>query len=160
MKESNSTSGIWSLWEITAKNNFDLKTSYQAFFVSDNGKSFPAFANEIWNKLISGNDEFEFDHDKEYKLEVAAEDLFKNSLKTHFDSLETQLLSSIDKKKANRHKAYEYQKKRMDNIGIENIKRSRLNKLEEEYQDWLKTIKLNSKVVPGIKQLITFRLDA
>jgi superfamily II DNA or RNA helicase len=160
MKESNTTSGIWSLWEVTAKNNFDQKISYQAFFVSDTGKSFPAFANEIWNKLLSESEEFEFVHDKEYRLEVDSEELFKNSLKTHFDSLEAQLLSLIEKKKANRHKAYEYQKKRLDNIGIENIKRSRLNKLEEEYQDWLKTIQLNSKVVPGIKQLITFRLDA
>lgn len=159
MKESNVTSGIWSLWEVTAKNNFDQKTSFQAFFVSDSGKFFPAFANEIWNKLLSESEEFEFDYTKDYHLDFNLEERFNSALNTHFESLESQLLSSIENKKANRQKAYEYQKKRMDNIGIENIKRSRLNKLEEEFQEWKKNIQLNSKVVPGIKQIITFRLD-
>jgi len=41
--------------------NDHFKTiTYHSFFVALNGKIYTAYANDIWNRFISGNNDFEF----------------------------------------------------------------------------------------------------
>ena len=44
-------------------------------------------------------------------------------------------------------------------IGIENIKLSKLSKLEKEHDKWMKEFQTNRKIIPGTKQLLTIRID-
>ena len=62
-------------------------------------------------------------------------------------------------KKENKINSYEYQKTRISKIGIENIKQSKLQRLEREHDKWLREFNSNQKVIPSIQQLLTIKIN-
>ena len=62
-------------------------------------------------------------------------------------------------KKENRINSYAFQKSRINKIGIPNIRQSKLRKLEETHESWMKEFESNKKIVPGKKQLLTIRIN-
>ncbi|WP_430972021.1 DEAD/DEAH box helicase [Sunxiuqinia rutila] len=152
------TPGYFSLWQITAQSQLETITHYQPFFVADNGKHYAAYANDLWSRFISGigNAKIEngtatqqFDSEKE----------LENDLYTVFQNLEASVSDKMNKKKENRVNFYEYQKLRISKIGIENIRQSKLNRLEKEHEKWMKDFQMNQMVIPSLKQLLTVRID-
>ena len=72
------------------------------------------------------------------------------------------VLHSLEKmkiKRENRLNSYAHQKNRINKIGIENIRISKLARLEREHEQWMKEFQSNQKVIPGIKQLLTLRIN-
>ena len=153
------TSGYWSLWEITAKNHFEKKTQYQCFFMADNGKQYLAYANDIWNRLISGNLECKIETQKEFSDKNNVEKECNEYLFVVFQNLEAEVVEKMKFKRDNKINSYNFQRARVEKIGIENIKQSKLKRLDAEQDQWLKEFQLNQKVIPGIKQLITIRIN-
>lgn len=153
------TSGYWSLWEITAKNHFEKKTQYQCFFMADNGKQYSAYANDIWNRLISGNLECKIETQKEFSDKNNVEKECNEYLFVVFQNLEAEVVEKMKFKRDNKINSYNFQRARVEKIGIENIKQSKLKRLDTEQDQWLKEFQLNQKVIPGIKQLITIRIN-
>lgn len=153
------TSGYWSLWEITAKNHFEKKTQYQCFFMADNGKQYSAYANDIWNRLISGNLECKIETQKEFSDKNIVEKESNEYLFVVFQNLEAEVVEKMKFKRDNKINSYNFQRARVEKIGIENIKQSKLKRLDAEQDQWLKEFQLNQKVIPGIKQLITIRIN-
>jgi len=152
------TSGIWSLWQIIAKNQFEKKIAYQCYFVSDKGKQFTAYANDLWNRFLSGETNFKLSH--EYVEGIAtAKKVIDDALFTTFQNLESSVQDKIAFKKENKINSYEYQKTRISKIGIENIKQSKLQRLEREHNKWLKEFNSNQKVIPSIQQLLTIKIN-
>jgi SNF2 family DNA or RNA helicase len=152
------TSGIWSLWQIIAKNQFEKKTAYQCYFVSDKGKQFTAYANDLWNRFLSGETNFKLSH--EYVEGIAtAKKVIDDALFTTFQNLESSVQDKIAFKKENKINSYEYQKTRISKIGIENIKQSKLQRLEREHDKWLREFNSNQKVIPSIQQLLTIKIN-
>ena len=62
-------------------------------------------------------------------------------------------------KKENKVNSYLFQKSRINKIGIENIRKSKLRKLEESHEKWLKEFQSMQKIVPGTKHLLTIRIN-
>jgi len=157
--QNDETSGYWSLWEITAKNDFDKKVHYQCFFIADNGKQYAAYANDIWNRLISQDASTLF---KVKEMTSSSKDIEKElneALYIVFQNLETDVSEKMKFKKENKMNSYSFQKSRINKIGIENIKLSKLSKLEKEHDKWMKEFQTNRKIIPGTKQLLTIRID-
>ena len=157
--QNDETSGYWSLWEITAKNNFDKKVHYQCFFIADNGKQYAAYANDIWNRLISQDASTLF---KVKEMTSSSKDIEKElneALYIVFQNLEADVSEKMKFKKENKMNSYSFQKSRINKIGIENIKLSKLSKLEKEHDKWMKEFQTNRKIIPGTKQLLTIRID-
>ena len=157
--QNDETSGYWSLWEITAKNNFDKKVHYQCFFIADNGKQYAAYANDIWNRLISQDASTIF---KVKEMSSSSKDIEKElneALYIVFQNLEADVSEKMKFKKENKMNSYSFQKSRINKIGIENIKLSKLSKLEKEHDKWMKEFQTNRKIIPGTKQLLTIRID-
>ena len=157
--QNDETSGYWSLWEITAKNNFDKKVHYQCFFIADNGKQYAAYANDIWNRLISQDGSTLF---KVKEMSSSSKDIEKElneALYIVFQNLEADVSEKMKFKKENKMNSYSFQKSRINKIGIENIKLSKLSKLEKEHDKWMKEFQTNRKIIPGTKQLLTIRID-
>src|SRR5690554_2614243 len=157
-KNENETSGYWSLWRISAENNLEIKTQYQCFFISDKGKQFSAYANDIWNRLNT--------EDLKNNIELCGQtesrdfqSILNDALFTTFQNLEAEVLNKVQQKKANKLNSYNFQKSRIDKIGIENIKVSKMKRLENEYKKWIYDFEQNQKIIPNITQLLTFRLD-
>ena len=48
---------------------------------------------------------------------------------------------------------------RISKIGIENIKQSKLQRLEREHDKWLREFNSNQKVIPSIQQLLTIKIN-
>ena len=157
-KSETETAGYWSLWEISAQNRFETKIHYLPFFISDKGKLFSAYANDIWNRLNSedNSDQIEFKgvtESKDFSI------IINDALYMAFQNMEADLKESLKIKKDNKLNSYEFQKSRINKIGIENIRRSKLKRLESEHKKWLSDFEENQRLIPGTKQLLTFRLD-
>ncbi|HLS12756.1 MAG TPA: helicase-related protein [Flavobacteriaceae bacterium] len=153
------TPGYWSLWQISAKNKVESKVQYQSFFIADNGKQYTAYANDIWNRLVSGSTKFTLKEVEENKDPIEIEKTLNDSLFVVFQNLEVDILSKLETKKENRINSYNFQKSRIQKIGIENIRQSKLSRLEKEHEAWMQEFNMDNKVIPGIKQLLTIRLN-
>lgn len=152
------TSGYFSLWQITAQSQLETITHYQPFFVADNGKHYAAYANDLWSRFISGISNAKIENGTSSpQLDIEKE--LENDLYTVFQNLEASVSDKMNKKKENRVNFYEYQKLRISKIGIENIRLSKLNRLEKEYEKWMKDFQMNQMVIPSLKQLLTVRID-
>jgi hypothetical protein len=76
-----------------------------------------------------------------------------------FQNLEADVLSKMKAKKENRLNSYTFQKSRIEKIGIDNIRQSRLARLNIDHENWIKSFESNQKIIPGIKQLLTIRIN-
>lgn len=153
------TSGYWSLWQISAKNKFENKILYQCFFIADNGKQYNAYANDIWSRLVAGDVKFKIEKSiNEFKNHSVEKEL-NDTLFIVFQNLEADVLSKMKAKKENRINSYSFQKTRIEKIGIDNIRQSKLARLNKEHENWLKEFQSNQKIIPGIKQLLTLRIN-
>lgn len=149
------TPGIFSLWKVAAKNPIESKTSFVAIFVGDNGKQYTAYANQIWNKLVESADAFSFVG----STDMPEEDDNMEFLHEVFYRMEMDITSTIQKKSDARLNALDYQRQRAERIGIVNIRDSRIQKIEQEQQQWLDAMRKNQSVVPDVKNIIKVRID-
>lgn len=157
--EGNETPGFWSLWQISARNRLETKVQYHAFFNSDNGKQFPVYANDIWNRLVNGNATFKVNgkyymHHKEH-----IERDFGPALLIAFQNLEAELMNRLETRRKHKIRSFYFQKSRIQKIGIENIRRSKLKQLELEHEKWLRDFDLNAHIIPGKKLLLLLRIN-
>ena len=158
-KGGEETAGYWSLWQITAKNKFENKVNYHCFFIADSGKQYSAYANDIWNRLIAGKMDFKIEQ-SQFTIETPnIHKQLNDSQYLVFQNLEADVLSNIKAKKENRANSYAYQQNRINKIGIENIRISKLAKLEKDHVNWIKEFQSNQKIIPGIKELLTIRIN-
>lgn len=155
----NETAGYWSLWQISAKNSLDNKTHYQCFFQADNGKQYAAYANDIWNRLLGNTNLLEYQGSLVKEEWVNKKEELNILLHDVFLKMEADLKNQIKTKKENKTNAYNVQKTRINKIGIENIRRSKLRRLENEFTKWMKEFESDQKIIPGAKLLISFRFN-
>ena len=157
--DNDETPGYWSLWQISAKNFFETKTSYQCFFIADNGKKYAAYANDIWNRLIGGDTKLRTDPATSDYDKKRIERELNDALFIVFQNLQADVVNKMKFKAENRINSYNFQRSRIDKIGIENIRKSKLKRLDTEHEQWLKEFQSNKKIIPGIKQLLTIRVN-
>jgi superfamily II DNA or RNA helicase len=153
------TPGYWSLWQISARNAFENKVQFQCFFIADNGKQYTAYANDIWSRLIAGTTKFTIEENLQALNSGLVEKELNDALFLTFKNLEADVQAKMKIKKENRINSYSFQKIRIEKIGIENIRQSKLQRLEREHEKWLKDFNSNQKIIPGIKQLLTIRIN-
>ena len=153
------TPGIWSLWQISARNVLESKVQYQCFFMADNGKLYNVYANDIWNQLINGTEKFKVDETFSFSDSNDYQKGLNQALFLSFQNLEADLSTRMKARKENRINSYNFQKSRIEKIGIENIRQSKLQSLEREHYVWLKEFESGRKIIPGIKQLLMVRIN-
>lgn len=155
-KAGTDTKGIFSLWKVSASNPTESRYTYVAEFVADNGRVYPAYANQIWNKLVENRDAYEFGTTTQ--LEDTTEQVM-DKLFDVFHRMETDIINNVQTKSASRIKALDFQRSRAEHIGIENIRNSRIRHIEEERQQWLGSMRRDKSVVPDVKNIINVRID-
>lgn len=158
-KTGEETSGFWSLWQISARNTLERKSQYQCYFMADNGKQYSAYANDIWNRLINGSGKFRIESSQCINDSESFQKELDQALYLSFQNLEADLTTRMVAKKENRINSYGFQKSRIEKIGIDNIRQSKLQRLEKEHSTWIKEIEAGSKIIPGIKQLLMIRIN-
>jgi hypothetical protein len=158
IKQGTSTSGYWSLWLLEVKNNFESSQVIQPVFVSDEGETYAAFAQTVWDKLTQENDYF--DCIGALSLEES-KDVFSRIgeksellLQQKYEEFESFITQNTDKIRTNKQKAFEFQEKQMNRIGIENIKKYRLNRLYSEKTKWEESFESARQIVPSLTCLL------
>lgn len=158
IKQGNSTSGLWSLWHLEVKNQFETNQIVQPIFISEKGENFSMFGQNVWDKLIQENDYFDclgvlpVDESKQLfnELSKKAEEL----LQKKYEEFEKNILLNTDKIRSNKEKSFAFQEKQMNRIGIANIKQSRLNRLKKDKEIWETTFDSSIQIVPSLSCLL------
>jgi superfamily II DNA or RNA helicase len=155
-------SGVWSLWQLIVKNRYEEQQQVTPVFISSNGDLFPAFAEDIWQKISTNSGNITIKRmllppDVKPVLEKQTE-IVEGILEEKYQELESQILSNTQRIKQNKEKAYDFQVKQLNKIGIENIKQSRLQKLEKEKYNWIISHELQREIIPDLKCLLILQL--
>ena len=153
---SKATPGVFSLWRVSAKNPTESKVMYVALFTSDSGKNYAAYANQIWNKLVESADAYSYVGEVELPPESESD---MQLLYEVFHRMEVEILQTVQKKSDARLKALDFQRQRAERIGILNIRKGRIRKIDEERQQWLDNMRRHQSVVPDVKNIIKVRID-
>jgi hypothetical protein len=155
--------GTWSLWEVSAFNYLESKSTYIAQFVSENEKAYSAYANDIWNQLISNPSCFKYisSVSQEITAQIIDEEYarLEHYLQNTFDRLESDIREMMQSRLNKRENLFNFQKKGIERIGIGNIRTSKLKRLNEDYHNWLSRFEKDSRIVPGVKRLITIQIN-
>lgn len=150
------TPGVFSLWKVSAKNPVESKYTFVALFEADNGKQYPAYANQIWNRLVETSDAYTYSGESPLKESSESDMQFLYEV---FHRMETEILQTVRNRTDSKLRALEYQKQRAERIGIENIRNSRIRKIESEQKIWRDNLRKNKSVVPDVKNIIKVRID-
>lgn len=158
LKAGNTAAGIWSLWLIQATNQFEEQSSIHPSFVSADGQLFPAFAQDIWLKLIAEGQSFDIaktlDGITAKQIYDTTTATVEESLAVKYADIEAKILSNTEKTKGNKEKAFTFQKKQIERIGIANIKQARLDRLLSEMEDWRLNFTSAAQVIPKLTCLL------
>ena len=102
---------------------------------------------------------FTVESNSDNRINQNIETELNDSLHTLFQNLEADVLAKMKIKKENRNNSYAFQKSRIEKIGIGNIRNSKLARLEKEHENWMSEFHSNQKIIPGIKQILTIRIN-
>jgi len=163
LKDKKSASGYWSIWYLCVKNQFESAHLFHPLYISSEGDSFPAFAQDIWSKLIQEEECFEIiglknvEDSKVSFIDISqkAEEL----LQQKYSELAKRIEENTNKIKSNKQKAFDFQEKQMKKIGIENIKKSRLLRLNKEKEIWTQTFESSKQVVPELNCIMICQIQ-
>lgn len=157
------TAGIWSLWELNVENKFEQKRSVVPLFIDENQKIFPAHAQELWKTFTMKPGSYAIDQLLNQK---ESSEIFENLFETAeshlgdtYRDIEQELINTTERLKENKEKSYDFQKKQISRIGIENIRKSRERKLNEEYQQWKRDFEMSSQVIPELNCYAVVKLE-
>lgn len=153
------TPGFLTLWKVTAKNSYETKSTYVAQYITDNGRMFQPYGNDIWNRLVQDKMAFCYEGEEENCLDLENNAVLNNNLHSIFHRMETEIQNSLHIKAERKLKALGYTKHRIYRIGIENIRKAKLAKLEVQQKNWENAFAQGKSVVPDVKHLLTVRVD-
>ena len=158
-KTGEDTPGYLTLWKVTARNSYETKTVYSAQFIADNGRVFAPYGNDIWNRLVQEKDSFGYIGETNDSLSFDDNPSLMNNLHSLFHRMESAIQEGLQLKASKKLKALEYAEHRITRIGIENIRRAKLRKLQAEKEDWSNAFAKGRSVVPDVNHILTVRID-
>jgi len=157
IRQGQNIAGLWSLWHLEVKNQFETKQVIQPIFLSDEGEHFAAYAQTIWDKITQEKDYFDgigaLPKDISENLLSETAVLAEELLMQKFKEFENSILLNTETIKNNKEKSFEFQEKQMNRIGIENIKLSRLKRLQMDKELWVNGFRSASQIVPTLSCL-------
>lgn len=157
------TEGVWSLWELIVENKFEEKTHVVPLFIDKNDKIFPAHAQQVWKNFSMNPDSFSIDRLLDQTESTTLfEELYQKAesqLRDTYEKIEAELSETTKRLKRNKEKAYEFQNKQISRIGIENIRKSREEKLEKEHREWQEEFEMSSQVIPELNCYAIAKLE-
>lgn len=162
IRNSKSVPGLWTIWHLEVKSQLEAHHIIQPVFISDDGDSFPAFAQDIWSKLIQEDDYLECNgvmpvHESKTMFHVIT-DKVENILLSKYSEIEDKINSNADRIKENKERAFAFREKQMQKIGIENIRQSRLQRLYKEKESWTQSFEFSKQAVPNLIPLLIVKI--
>ena len=162
LKNGKSASGFWSVWHLDVKSQFEDHHVIQPIFISGEGDSYPAFAQDVWSKLVQEEDVFDCAGvipvaESKAKLADISEKV-EGILFTKYSEIEAKINVNTARIKQNKEKAFAFREKQMNKIGIENIRQSRLQRLFKEKELWVQNFESSKQAVPNLVPLLIVKI--
>lgn len=158
-KDGGETCGYLTLWKVLAKNNYETKTIYSAQFITDTGRVFAPYGNDVWNRLVQEKNSFQYVGETEYNLAIEENQALNNNLHALFHRMESEIQNGLQARAEKKLKALSYAENRINRIGIENIRNAKLRKLAAEKEEWKSAFAKGLSVVPDVNHILTVRID-
>ncbi len=162
LQQGTSSSGIWSLWHLEVKNSFEVSQIIQPIFFSDEGDVFSTFAQNLWDKIVQDFQAIQtlgvIPEEETKVLFSQLEKKVESILLGKFEEFEKLIKSNTDKIDGNKEKAFLFQEKQMNRIGIDNIRQSRLNRLARERELWNSQFDSAKQVLPSLTCLLVLKV--
>ena len=158
-KNGGETCGYLTLWKVLAKNNYETKTTYSAQFITDAGRVFAPYGNDVWNRFVQEKNSFQYVGETECNLVIEENQALNNNLHALFHRMEAEIQNGLQVRAEKKLKALSYAENRFNRIGIENIRNAKLRKLATEKEEWKSTFAKGLSVVPDVKHILTVRID-
>jgi SNF2 family DNA or RNA helicase len=163
INSGNSQTGVWSLWLLQVKNEFETQNIIQPIFYSNKGNNFPAFAQDIWSKLATAGDSFTLinaiDTEQAKYLYEKTLEKAEQVLQPKYLEYEEKINFNTEKIKINKEKSFDFQEKQIRKIGIENIRLSRLQRLRQEKEIWRNNFDSAKQILPNLSCLQILKIS-
>ncbi|MBK7265056.1 MAG: DEAD/DEAH box helicase [Ignavibacteriales bacterium] len=154
--------GSFSLWHLEVKNQFERSDFYHPVFISDEGDSFPAYAQNLWTKLIQNQLVFKIHDDMSSEESSSFFEFIHNKaeglLSSKYSEMESKIMDNTDRIEQNKIRAFSFRERQLSKIGIENIRTSRLQKLEKDKESWLHDYDSAKQIVQNLSCLLIVKI--
>lgn len=162
LRSGRSSPGWWTLWELRLSNQFDQQQLICPLFSTSTGDIYPAFAQDVWGRMVSIEDVLEVvgevDSNEVQKLLPELHAKAENALMSRYLEMEAGMLANLDKIRANKERAFSFQERQLQKIGIDNIRQARLLRLQREQSSWLSEFDNARRLLPDLRCLLAFQI--
>lgn len=149
--------GTWSLWRISMSTIRGEQQRFMPLFVQ-NGRAFAPTARRLWDMLIGEDIKMDVEYappasdDTETLAEVQAEQIYLNLKDSH--------LLNLGQERQRVDAAFEARRRAIGRIGLENVRRSRLRRLEEDHEARLLQLDAAAHVMPRLEPIVVVEVRA
>lgn len=157
--DGDDTTGYLTIWKVTAKNSSETKTTYSAQFITDTGKVFAPYGNDVWNRLVQEKNCFDYLGERECSIDFENYQQLNNNLHGIFHRMENTIQANLQTIAEKKLRALRFAEQRIARIGIENIRKAKMRRLQAEKEEWTNTFAKGRSVVPDVKLILTVRVD-
>lgn len=155
-----SPEGYFLLWQIRLTNGFEFREEVHPIFITEEGESYHVFAQSFWSTLTSESLSGHFQREDNPAIELfqrlqrQSEDALANT----YQSLLEAVRDASEKMRANKMKAFRFQMKQVEKIGIETIRKFRQRKYQTEFDEWNARFEVDSRVIPEFNCLLAVKV--
>lgn len=154
-------SGIWSLWRIDARGEDWAERRIMPLFVHDDGRVLAPTGRNIWERLISGRPEIEGSISSSESAAVYAkvhEQAVQHG-RQHYRDVQTALQQRISRERERGEYAFSARRRAVERIGLPEVRRFRLTRLDQEERDWREKISGQARVMPELTAVVLLRVS-
>ena len=158
-----SVNGTWSLWQISldtsglSQSRSVRKTTFVPVYQSNEGKSFPATANRIWEALLSHQGST-----GEPSVDGVAYTLARQQAEmaglAYYEQLKTDYMETLQQEKEKAEYGFTARERAIERIGLPEVRTFRLNKLAQEKQLWQEAYSKRQSLKPELDALLILRV--
>ena len=153
--------GYFMLWTIKAFNKFESREQVVPLFITSDGDVFQTYAQTFWAKFsmhemaVSVLSNEKIDNGSTFEqLRAKSEEL----LAPVFEKMSQTIEGKASIAQQNKAKAFEFQMRQVEKIGIEHIRNHRAKKYRREYEAWNQDFASSARVVPELACMLIMRV--
>lgn len=158
-KDGKETPGYLTLWKVSAKNAYESKTTYTAQFITDTGRVFGPYGNDVWNRLVQEKNSFIYNGETMCEIDNGNNTQLDNNLHAIFHRMELEIQNNLQSMVEKKLRALGFAEHRINRIGIANIRNAKMRKLQTEKENWQNAFAKGRSVVPDVKHILTVRIN-
>lgn len=143
--------GIWSLWRISMNTVRGEKRRFMPMFVQ-NGRAFAPTARRLWDMMIG--ESILLDHKQSPPVAAEISDLAETQAEQVYFELRDTHLGNLVLERQRVEAAFHARRRAIGRIGLENVRRARLRRLEEDHTLRLRQLDADEHVMPSLELLL------